>query len=366
METKSIRKNYLYNLIYQILILILPIITTPYLSRALGAENLGIYSYTISIVTYFTLFGDLGAQLYGQREIAYARENKVKRKKIFIEVVIFRIITMSVALLVFILTFANGNEYSLYYKILILYLIAPALDISWFFQGLEEFKKTVARNVIVRIVSVCAIFVFVKNENDLAKYLIIYSLADLIGNLSLWLYLPKYFKGIKVKKINMRRHVVPILLLFIPQVAVKIYNIIDKTMIGNMIVDKAVLGNYEEAYKIINVLFTVVSSLGIVMVPRIANIYASGDKQKLKFYISRSFRFMFLLAFPMTLGLIAVSEKFIPIFLGDGYPEAASLANILAPTILGMRHYKRNWSTVFTANQKTKKIYPFNYLGTYS
>lgn len=338
METKSIKKNFLYNLVYQVLILILPIITTPYISRALGAEGVGIYSFTISIVTYFTLFGSLGVAMYGQREIAYARDDKQKRKKAFTEIVLFRFITMAISMLVFIFTYATHDAYKEYYQILILYLLAFAFDISWFFQGMEEFKKTVIRNVIVRTASVACIFIFVKTPADLAKYLLIYSLADLIGNISLWLYLPSYFKGVKIKHINIKRHMMPIILLFIPQIAVKIYNIVDKTMIGYMITDKSALGNYEEAYKVINVLFTVVSSLGIVMVPRIASVFASGDKQKLNDYILKSFRFTFFLAFPMMMGAIAVSREFIPIFLGEGYKDAAVIVNILAPTILGMRN----------------------------
>ena len=99
MKTKSIKKNYLYNLLYQILILILPIITTPYISRNLGAENIGIYSFTISIVTYFILFGSLGVSLYGQREIAYIRENKVKLQRTFFEIVVFRFITMAITIM---------------------------------------------------------------------------------------------------------------------------------------------------------------------------------------------------------------------------------------------------------------------------
>ena len=336
METKSIRKNFLYNLVYQVLILILPIITTPYISRVLGAEGVGIYSFTISIVTYFILFGSLGVSMYGQREIAYARDDIVKRKKIFWEIILFRFITMAISILVFILTYATHDIYKEYYQILIVYLLAFAFDISWFFQGMEEFKKTVIRNVIVRTLSVACIFMFVKSPEDLSKYLLIYSLADLLGNISLWFYLPQYFKGIKVKHIIIKRHIIPIILLFIPQIAVKLYNIVDKTMIGYMITDKSALGNYEEAYKIINVLFTIVSSLGIVMVPRIASIFASGDKKKLNEYILKSFRFTFFLAFPMMFGIIAVSSEFVPIFLGDGYRDAIAIVNILAPTILGM------------------------------
>ena len=196
MEKTSLKKNYLYNLIYQIIILILPIITTPYISRALGATNIGIYSFTVSIVTYFTLFGSLGVSLYGQREIAYVRDDKEKRKKLFLEIVLFRFITLAISMAVFFFTFALNNEYQIYYRILLLYLLAASFDISWFFQGLEDFKKTVTRNVVVRLLSVLCIFIFVKKPSDLAKYLLIYSLADLLGNLSLWFYLPKYFKGI--------------------------------------------------------------------------------------------------------------------------------------------------------------------------
>lgn len=167
--TKSVKKNFIYNLVYQVLVLILPIITTPYISRVLGPENVGIYSFTISIVTYFTLFGSLGVSLYGQREIAYARENKTKRKKIFLEIIIFRFITMAIAMVVYYFIYVRSNQYQQYYQILLFYLVAAAFDISWFFQGMEEFKKTVTRNVIVRIASVCCIFIFVKNRRRFRK-----------------------------------------------------------------------------------------------------------------------------------------------------------------------------------------------------
>ncbi len=335
MEGKSIKKNYLYNLVYQILILILPLITTPYISRVLGPTNVGIYSFTVTIVTYFTLFGALGVSLYGQREIAYARENKRQRKKAFFEIIVFRTITMAISTCIYIFAYVNGSQYQEYYRILILYLIAATFDISWFFQGIEEFKKTVTRNVAVRIISVACIFIFVKKPEDLSKYLLIYALADLVGNLSLWFYLPKYFNGVKIGKFSAFRHAVPIIMLFIPQIAIKVYNIIDKTMIGYMIADKAVLGNYEEAHKVINVLFTIVSSLGIVMVPRIASIYASGDKKTLNSYIVRSFRFMFFLAYPITFGIDVVAKEFVPIFLGTNFTQTANIIYILSPIVIG-------------------------------
>ena len=176
MNKKSITKNYMYNLIYQILVLILPLITTPYISRVLGAENIGIYSYTISIATYFILFGSLGVALYGQRQIAYEQKKAKKMSKTFWEIIILRFGTMTISMLIFYFVFVKGKQYQLYYKILLLELFANCFDISWFFQGLEEFKKTVTRNVIVKLISVIYIFAFVNKTDDLGIYFWIYVL----------------------------------------------------------------------------------------------------------------------------------------------------------------------------------------------
>ena len=202
MNQKSIVKNYLYNLTYQILIILLPLITASYLARVLGPTGNGIYIYTYTIVNYFVLFGSLGISMYGQREIAYIQNDKIKRKKIFIELVIFRFITVAIASIIYYFCFMRTGEYVVYYRILFFELLAAGFDISWFFQGMEDFKKTVIRNIAVRLTSVALIFILVKQQSDLNKYLSIYAFADLLGNMSLWLYLPKYFKGIKVKNIS--------------------------------------------------------------------------------------------------------------------------------------------------------------------
>ena len=336
MAQKSITKNYIYNLIYQVLILVLPLVTTPYLSRVLGAEGIGIYSYTYSIVTYFILFGSLGVALYGQREIAYAQENVEKRKQTFIEIIIFRFIAIGLAVVAYFFLFMQGENYQIYYRILLIELIAAAFDISWFFQGIEEFKRTVTRNVLVRICSVSLVFILVNTKEDLAKFTLIYSLADLIGNLSLWLYLPKYINGIKISKINVFQHLPQIVLLFIPQIANQLYKILDTTMIGKIIADKSELGFYEQSQKVIRLLLTIVTSLGVVMIPRVASTFASGDKEKVNSYMKMSFRFVFFLAFPIMFGIVSISKDFVPIFFGDGYEKVALLINIISPILLLM------------------------------
>lgn len=336
MAKKSIAKNYIYNMVYQVLTLILPLITTPYLSRVLGAEGNGIYSYTYAIVTYFILFGSLGVALYGQREIAYAQDHPKERKKIFIEIVIFRFITIAIASVFYFFLFVRGEEYQIYYQILMLELVAAAFDISWFFQGLEEFKRTVIRNVLVRLCSVSLVFLLVKTREDLAKFTLIYSLADLIGNISLWLYLPKYFKGIKVDNINVKKHLPHIIMLFIPQIANQIYKILDTTMIGWLVQDKSETGYYEQGHKVIRLLLTVVNSLGIVMIPRMANAFANNDKKQIKAYMQMSFNFTFFLSFPIMFGIISISKAFVPVFFGAGYEKVSTIIYLLSPMVLLM------------------------------
>ena len=331
---KSVKKNYIYNLIYQIVAIILPFITTPYLSRVLGATNIGIYGYTLSISTYFILFGSLGIALYGQREIAYEQNNIKKYSKSFIEILSLRIITMTISLALFYLIFCINGEFNNYFKILTLELIANTLDISWFFQGLEEFKKTVGRNLIIKTISVILIFIFVKTKNDLNIYFIIYTVSILIGNLSLWLYLPKFITLKYIKKLNLKKHFKATLVLFIPQIAIQIYTILDKTMLGTIIVNKAEVGYYTQAEKMIKLMLTIITSLGTVMLPRIASSYAKGDSETIKIYITRAFNLVFLISIPMIVGIVCISNVFVPWFFGKGYDKVIPIMIILTPILL--------------------------------
>lgn len=331
---KSVTKNYIYNLAYQILIIILPIITTPYISRVLGVENIGIYSYTLSISAFFILFGSLGVALYGKREIAYLQKDKKQYTIAFWEILILRIITMTISLIIFGLTFARNGEYQVYFRILILEIVANCIDISWLFQGLEEFKKTVIRNMLVKLISVVCIFVFVKTRQDLTKYFIIYVLSIFIGNGSLWFYLPRFLVKVRIKELNVKKHFKPTFNLFLPQIAVEVYTILDRTMIGLIINDKSEVGFYDQSQKIIKMLLTVITALGTVMLPRIANNFANGKKKKINKYMKKSFNMVFFLSFPMIFGIISVSAIFVPKFFGEGYEKVAILMNVISPIIL--------------------------------
>ena len=356
--SKSITKNYIYNLIYQILVLILPLITTPYISRVLGAENIGIYSYTLSISAYFILFGSLGIALYGQREIAYNQKDTKRYTIVFWEILFLKIITMSISLIIFYFTFVNGNQYQMYYKILMFEIIGNCLDISWFFQGLEEFKKTIIRNMFVKLISIVCIFTFVKTPNDLYLYFCIYVISILIGNLSLWLYLPKYLEKIKLKDLCLFKHLKQTINLFIPQIAIQVYTLLDRTMVGAIVPEKSEVGYYDQGQKIIKILLAIITSLGTVMLPRIASTFASGDKEKINSYMKKSFNMVFILSFPMIFGVIAVSRAFVPIFFGPGYDKVSILMSVISPIILliGMSNVTGTQYLLPTKRQKEYTI----------
>lgn len=333
---KSVKKNFIYNIIYQIVILIVPLITTPYLSRVLGASGVGTYSYIYSIVTYFVLFGSLGVAMYGQREIAYLQDNVEKRSKVFIEIVFLRFVTMFISLLIYFFIFGRSGDSALFYKLFMLEIISNMFDISWFFQGMEDFKKTVIRNIIIKLIGIVGIFTLVKTSNDLWIYIVIYTLSNLFGNISLWFYLPRYTIKVKLKDINLLKHLRPTISLFIPQIAMQIYTVLDKTMIGLLLNDMNEVGYYEQSQKIVKMALAIVTAFGTVMAPRIANAMSNKKINEVKENLYSSFNVVWFLGVAITFGLIGISKNLVPWFFGEGYNNVIYLIMILAPLNLAI------------------------------
>lgn len=334
MSNKSIGKNYLYNMAYQILVMILPLITTPYVSRVLGAANIGAYSYTQSIVYYFTLFGTLGLNLYGQREIAYVQDDIEKRSKVFWEVMCIRIITHTLSLAVFCTTFVHHTKYSVLFTIQIIDIVASCIDFSWLFQGLEDFKRLTIRNIFIKLCAVICIFIFVKEPIDIYKYAICYSAALLLGNGVMLVYLPRLIKKVKFHELSLKKHIKPCIMLFLPQIASSLYNVLDKTMIGTITQIEEEVAYYEQAQKIVKVALSFLTSIGTVMLPRIAFVFSKKDYSAIESYMHKSFRFAFFLGLPLTFGMIAASSHLVPWFYGSGYERVIPNIMIIAPIIL--------------------------------
>ena len=335
-KKKSVKINYFYNLIYNLLTLLLPLLTTPYLSRVLGVENIGIYGFTNSNVTYFVLFGCLGTTLYGQREIAYVQDDKEKQSKVFYEIFFVKLISMFISILLYGFSFCLDGKLSLYYQILLIYLVANVFDISWYLQGIEEFDKTVIRNLIVKVLSIILIFVLVKKPDDLWIYFTIFAGSELLGNITMWIYVPKYLNKPNFKKLNLKRHLKPILMLFIPQIAIKVYTVLDKTMIGVISGNMNDVGFYEQGQNIVRALIVIITAYGTVMASRIAYTYKNSDKKETIKYLKSSFRFSWLLGIPLMLGTIAVADKLVPWFFGDGYDPVSNIIKFTSPLIIAI------------------------------
>lgn len=213
-------------------------------------------------------------------------------------------------------------------------MLSTLLDISWLYFGLEEFKKTVTRNILVKVISLALIFIFVKSKNDLYLYTAIMALSSLISQLVLWVSIKKYiiFKGLKLNNKDIRKHIKGIIILFIPVISYSVYKIMGKIMIG-LLSSVEEVAYYEYAEKIINIPIGFITALGTVMLPKISNLVANMEFEKVKDYLFKAIKFIIFLAIPCFLGLVAIGSEFAVFFLGDEYSHSGNLIKLLAFTI---------------------------------
>ena len=329
----KIVKNYLYNVGYNILILLTPLLTVPYISRVLGPTGVGINATTNSVITYFLLAGTVGITMYGNREIAFIREDFEKRSQVFWEIELLQITTIGLAYLAFCIFLFFQNQLKMYFFYQSFLIIAGAFDISWFFMGLEDFKKTVLRNILVKIISLFAIFVLVKTKNDVGIYILILSLSQLLGNATLWPYLNRIVRVPKIATLHIFKHLKPSLSLFIPQVAITIYLAVNKTMLWQLD-NVTASGYYDYSDKLIKLVLAIVTSTGTVMLPHIANLYARKKMKQVKEYLYISFDFVLFIAIPMCFGIAALATSLAPWFFGSEFTMVNKLLMIEAPVII--------------------------------
>ena len=310
----------------------IPIVTIPYLSRVLQPEAVGVLSYSESIVAYFTLFAVLGSAVYAQREIGKVQDDRSERSKAFWEIQIIRTVSSAVAIGAYLIYTFVVQTNLIICLILALEILNVILDINWFFQGLEEFGKTVAVGLIVKILNLIVIFVFVKSPSDLWIYALSKCGFGVLGNLSLWLLLPKYL--CKTEKIKPFRHLKEILMFFIPAIATQVYMILDKSMIGWFTVTREENGYYEYAERITRMTITIIAALAAVLIPRVSKAYAEGGIDSVRGIAHKAVTYVWLLALPICLGLLAVADVFVPIFLGDSYAKVVLLVQIFTPLVV--------------------------------
>lgn len=204
---KKLYRNYLWNSLYQVAILLIPLFITPYVSRILGPERIGQYSYTRSMVAYFVLLGTAGSNMYAQKEIAYTKDDRQQRSRRFWEIMVIRLVLLIVSISVYIPLIVQENQYTLLFTIQILDIVSILFDITWFFQGLELFGRITVRNILVKLFAMVCIFLFVHKPDDLWKYVLIYSLGNLGGQLWMWLDIAKLLDKPVLRGLNPGKHI---------------------------------------------------------------------------------------------------------------------------------------------------------------
>lgn len=334
MSKPSVAVNYIFNLGYQLLIVLVPFIVTPYVSRVLGAEGIGAYSYAQSIVSCFALAAAMGTAVHGQRTIAVVRDDPTERTIVFHEILRLRILGVGTALAVYFAVIIPVAPHPLVWSLAAVELAATAADISWFFQGLEDFRRITVCNGAVKLLCTFGIFALVRSAEDLPVYILLYGGSLLLGNLSLWLYLPGQLRNACGKKLHPGRHLRSALMLFLPQVAIYVYTMLDKSMLGLILGSDLQNGYYEQAQKLQRVLLALATALGTVIIPRVANLWSNRRIKEINHLLEHSFRMIFAIAFPAIAGIWLVADRLVPVYYGPGYEPVAPLLKIFAWILL--------------------------------
>lgn len=331
----SLKKNIAISTLYQVLLILLPLITAPYIARVLGPEQSGIYDYTNSIQTYFAMFAALGTATYGAREIARVRNDEKMRSVLFWEIELMTVMTSAVCILVWFVFIFFAKQYKVIYLVLTMGLFSTMFDISWFFAGMEQFTYTVSKNAVCKLAGVILMFLFVKRPEDLLLYIIIITASTMLGNLSMWLYIPRFITKVDFRKLRFRNHFHETLIYFIPSIATSVYTVLDRTLIGTITNNRAENGFYHYTMQIINIMKALTfSSLNMVLGSRIAFLFAEEKYDEIKERIRDSINYILFMGIGICFGLIGVSGRFVPLYLGPGYDRVVTMLVLMSPIVI--------------------------------
>lgn len=328
------KKNYLLNLIYQVLTIFVPFITTPYISRVLQADGVGTYSYTLANATYISIFATLGMDVYGQLQVAKYREDRTKCSGLIYGIFLAKLATTAVIIAVYLALEPVIGMYKNLYRVMIIFFLSQLIDFTWFFQGIEEFGFILTRNVFVKAVGIICIFCFVKEADDVVNYALIMQGTAFMGNLLVLPYLQKFLLSVSLTQIKIVSHIKGGIIYFIPTIATSVYTMLDKAMIGWVTKSSYENGYYEQAYKIVQIVLVIVTSLRTVTLPRVIHLYSEKNYEAVTNIINSTIRFVLLISLPMSVGLMMVAPQLVPVFLGEGFEKCIIIVCILAPLIV--------------------------------
>ena len=332
MEIKSVKLNFILNAVRIFLGTFFILITTPYVTRVLGVENLGKVDYVTSIIQYFILFTALGVPNYGIREIARTRDSEYERTKVVLELGIILVVT---TIFGYIILFFLLNKISNFKQIKTLILIMSTwilfnnIGFEWFYQGIENQIYITVRFIMIRLVVIVLMFLFVKTSNDYYTYGVIVVLMNSGSNILNLINIRKYisFKDIKLKDLNIFRHLKPILIIFAASLSISIYLQLDVVMLGN--INDKIVAYYTVPNKLIRLVMILITALGTVLVPRISNCIKNKDVENYKKYINLSLKYILMISIPSLVGIFLLTDNIIYIMAGEKFIHSILTMRIL-------------------------------------
>lgn len=323
----------MWNAGYKLLLILTPLITTPYVSRALGAEQVGVYSYTYSVEQYFAMFAVLGMAQHGVRAIAQAGDDRATRSHVFWSALAAQLcVAIPVAIIYAVYVALGSTGGPVVGFVWGFSVLGSVFDISWLFFGVEEFKMPTIRSAITKIVGVVVILLFVHAPEDLWVYCLAIAGADLANTILLWPFLRRYVDLVKPAWQEVKKHFVPNLRLFAPVVAISLYTALDKILLGQ-ISGMTQTGYYEYSEKLSKMPMSLITALGTVMLPHMTTKLAEGKRQEAISLLGKCIWFMEAFAMALAFGIAAITPEFVPVFFGDGYEPCVYIMPIISITI---------------------------------
>lgn len=332
MTAPSLRRNYLYTVIVQLLSMLTPLLTAPYLARVLGSEGVGTYSYVLSVATAFSLFAAMGLGAYGLREVSRVRDDVAAVAQLLAELSLLRVATTLVTAAAYGLLCLWVEEWKIYAATGLL-ILATGLDLTWLFQGLERFATLMYRHLAAKVLTVVLIFTLVREPKDVTVYALIQTGGTLLANLQLCGCVGPWWRRWR-GKLHPLRHLRPSLTYFVPAVATSVYTVLDKTMLGAITRDMTQSGYYESAHKIIRLLMAAVVSLNVVVGVRTAYLFGQNREGEARRHLLDTYRLTCALAFPLCGGLVACGDGFAVVFFGAEFAAAGELLRLFAPLLV--------------------------------
>ncbi|MCD7981535.1 MAG: oligosaccharide flippase family protein [Clostridiales bacterium] len=330
----SAKKNFAFQLFYNIVILVVPLIVSPYLTRTMGSTSLGVYSYTYSIAYYFVVFAMLGINKHGQRIIAQRRSDLLRLRKTFWSLYVIHFAASMISLaayLIYVLVFCASDVNVAYVQAI--YVFSAAIDITWLFYGLEKFKLVSIRNAAIKLLETVCIFMFVKDPSDVLIYTLIMSVSVCLGQIVMMPQVLAAIPPARFSKQDLLEHIRPLFTLFAAVIAVTLYTVFDKTLLG-ILVSKDAVAFYEYSDKIVKIPRTFIGVVGTVLFPRACRYAAEENYESLNSNFNNCLLVTCFIGFASCFGLAAVAPLFAVLYYGEAFSICGSVMIGMCPIIL--------------------------------